>query len=1690
MNKLTQHITGFYLVLFLIMTAVGAEGGTKTFPAGSYIIPQDLCWQPTKYYPDSPRPLTVEICGNGYDDDGDGTIDEANTALLPYNCYDLTGCDTNRNDQGIFQSTGLIYEILTAGYPVYWIINPNKTDQLGVDASISKSGTTAAVTILYSPKTDSGTKTTVEYRGGPFIIDANDYDSGMQTLFDKYKGSTGTNGVKIHKSNYDFSAEVDKVLSGKPPDVAVLGEGSTQVLTDYLFASGLANQQAVVFKYLTTPDIIAGGLSDYQLLWAPHWEIDAEVPVVADRTKVLGKIRSFLEAGNAGFFECASIESLERAYDVSKNTTAPSQYYTGQGLLLDKTYNDTKGRLQTNGGTQDYNKIKLEHFTDVMMQCGGWRYNTTGGHVHNLRASEIPNPDYTYNSTVDRFIHDDETRTDLGYSGKGYDYFIGGRINGSSTQGYVAYLAGHKYVKCSNATTSTPSTRFLEFDFTADTALAPTTTVYVEAVYSGCTQGSTCPKASFNLTSQTGTYSTDGTLFVDLDSAEYVADADPATKYTLKNVIIGNKNTTTDKTLTGVNVTFSGNPTTTLLTQITDVTLTPSTVLCTPNSPTPASCPSIAKKTYDFNFDTALASPTTVQVEAVYSGCTAGSTCPKGTYNTATGAYTSGSDGTINIDMSAVTYESPIGAGVCPGPFSGSGSNGGSGATCLANNTFTAIAGNSYTISTCDSYTGDSYLVVSGSCSCSNDDTGGACGLGSTCSCTAASTGVANICASTYSTSSATWSYAITGTCALGKLKGVKISNLSGANKTIDRFVTTFSGNGNAQLTTAQDVTTTATTVCTSNETSSANCPKATATAVPKVNTFAFKNNITTGTIYIEVFHAGCTQGSTCSKASFDVATNVGTSSSTDGKVKIDLTTANLNHSFKQLENVILTNLTGSAITVTKFWVQAPNDSGGSASKLKSIKAGSTTLYSNSGLTLSLTTPGTQVSLSTTESLTLSTQTLNVTLAGAPSPLNVTLAKSLTQCDVDWGSANACGMKYVLNTLVGLQFQVIPHEYNKAGAIQQDNILYKGSFEYPGYKGHLYSIDVKQNPAYTNWDAGKKTIMPSAGAGNPASPTKTNATRYIFTNKPGTTTKIGFDVANVGSAQTDTTKLWYYLDPAATQTLNGVKALINSVRGRKNASDASVNGDGEVSKRLGGIEHSSSAIMTKSELAGAANRDRVVFVGAHDGMLHAFYAGTWDSALNSGAGGYTVGTGKEIWAYIPPTLLGSLQNETFTDCNPSEVLVGCVVDLTATPPETCECPIFSVAVTVDGSPALGDFFVDHDNDPSTPKQWRTIVVVTAKVMTPGASSVSVNQGIIFALDVTDPYTPTVLWERTYNAAVDTSVSPGNAIKRNYYPSSTFTTAYKTGENTSFDPNMGDAKGVAIGRVQVGTTLDTYVFLTSRWVRQVDVSTTATPHNIWGLTVYALDFYSGDIRWETKIAYTGDAEGVNEPPATPALLDYGNNGTYDYVVLGDMQGRLWVLKSIDGKTINSSGDPAYTVGNGAKEPIGASVAIYNNSIVFGTGGRDSLQDESTTQYHLYAIEINSKGEVTNLWTPPYASNAGEKIWSSPVIDDSGAVYVGTAKGYTDVGRPDMMAASSGRLLVLELSTGKLKKDSSNNDMKVDLGGAVVGDIAIENNHVTIQLFDGTSVQIGAASDASFDSTATQTNPVKVLWWRKL
>ena len=99
-------------------------------------------------------------------------------------------------------------------------------------------------------------------------------------------------------------------------------------------------------------------------------------------------------------------------------------------------------------------------------------------------------------------------------------------------------------------------------------------------------------------------------------------------------------------------------------------------------------------------------------------------------------------------------------------------------------------------------------------------------------------------------------------------------------------------------------------------------------------------------------------------------------------------------------------------------------------------------------------------------------------------------------------------------------------------------------------------------------------------------------------------------------------------------------------------------------------------------------RKEVVYVGANDGMLHAF-----DST-----------TGEELWAFIPPTMLQDLDKMVSVKANKSISIYG-----------------------VDGSPIAKDIFYDN--------KWRTVLF----------SGMGKGGKGYFALDITNPISPTFLF---------------------------------------------------------------------------------------------------------------------------------------------------------------------------------------------------------------------------------------------------------------------------------------------------------------------------------------------------------
>lgn len=161
------------------------------------------------------------------------------------------------------------------------------------------------------------------------------------------------------------------------------------------------------------------------------------------------------------------------------------------------------------------------------------------------------------------------------------------------------------------------------------------------------------------------------------------------------------------------------------------------------------------------------------------------------------------------------------------------------------------------------------------------------------------------------------------------------------------------------------------------------------------------------------------------------------------------------------------------------------------------------------------------------------------------------------------------------------------------------------------------------------------------------------------------------------------------------------------------------------------------------------NRPTHVYAGANDGMLHAFYGGIFHSGDDPSTGGVAESAyievesgkvlGEEVWAYIPNNLLPHLKWLT--------------------------CPDYRHVYYVDLKPKVVDarIFSESWNDPNSvhPYGWGTILIGGFRL---GGSTITISKtdfgsgsktsrafkSAYFAMDITDPTNPQLLWEKTYS----------------------------------------------------------------------------------------------------------------------------------------------------------------------------------------------------------------------------------------------------------------------------------------------------------------------------------------------------
>ena len=260
-----------------------------------------------------------------------------------------------------------------------------------------------------------------------------------------------------------------------------------------------------------------------------------------------------------------------------------------------------------------------------------------------------------------------------------------------------------------------------------------------------------------------------------------------------------------------------------------------------------------------------------------------------------------------------------------------------------------------------------------------------------------------------------------------------------------------------------------------------------------------------------------------------------------------------------------------------------------------------------------------------------------------------------------------------------------------AGATTTDNFVILSSTQYPNWEGHLYKFDASKiradggrDPGYRVWDAA--ALLRS----------RDSSTRHIYSWNPSSKALVEVNASSLGTLQA--------IEPTLTDK------VIDFIRGN--------DGDGAPrSMRLGPLINTVPSIVaapvkygqgtvafnhTDFEVA-YANRRSLIWIGANDGMLHAF----------------DFDTGDEIVALMPPQLLAQQATlyQNFLDAKK-----------TGTGQPVAFENIYGVA----GSLRFSDVYFPDDpavvaGDPNG--RWRTL----------GLMTLADGGDLVAAIDITHPY---------------------------------------------------------------------------------------------------------------------------------------------------------------------------------------------------------------------------------------------------------------------------------------------------------------------------------------------------------------
>ncbi|MGE5187006.1 MAG: hypothetical protein ACM31C_33375 [Acidobacteriota bacterium] len=632
-----------------------------------------------------------------------------------------------------------------------------------------------------------------------------------------------------------------------------------------------------------------------------------------------------------------------------------------------------------------------------------------------------------------------------------------------------------------------------------------------------------------------------------------------------------------------------------------------------------------------------------------------------------------------------------------------------------------------------------------------------------------------------------------------------------------------------------------------------------------------------------------------------------------------------------------------------------------------------------------------------------------------------------------------------------------------------------GVFTFPGQQGHFRAIrDTGIGTSATQFSSESAsfifdaaTQLASMSFSTTSSGSYDGSTRTIFTNNNDATsttaaTTILFNESNVSAtiknaAGTNTT-LGELLLATGTVTSSTGTTLTSDQKTLIDRVIAGDNSSGSYKPKLGGVDRSTAAVIGASTVV-AGLRPTVAYFGATDGMLHAVCA---DNTIGVCSGNI----GKELWAFIPRVNLPNLRYNN---------------------------------ARVDGSPRVVDMQGKFATcTPAGGSCWRTIL--TFQTGSGDATSTTNAQPAVYAMDISDPTAPKVLWEYA---------TPSPTLRKTY--------------------ELGVGLIAAMGSTTIGTTTTNLAIY--------ETNNGGTGSN--GVVLTAINVETGAVAWQWAYPYpsvrtAGDtalpSSGIPGGVTIVDKTDHGGNAYFDYLTFGDLYGDLWELKS-DGTNYVTSGSGSYLNATGVLgatptgttgkplfsfsedyHPIGAPPAIYNNGnimfAVFAEGGYADVSGNTGWGQNLasgkshYGLAVSLSSPVADatfnenqtrpdiLFKVALNTAASERSYSE-------ATVVGTQVFFTT----DTSSANNASYGTSSGSTGFLYSVNVAGISTPSAGSPVIavtgtgiqsGASSVANNGTTLYASSGsTNQQIGTSALTTAGPTVTYVNPNPVqrqLWLR--